>query len=103
MFEVNSDYFIERTTIENAGYEVQVRELRKINEDEAKCTLYIWARDGWEFDEVPEQFYQDPICWESTMFADQNPTEQIIVFETDRAYLMHDGACCCLIGTAGHP
>lgn len=100
IFDVNSDYFIERETIEGRGYEFQIRELRKINEDEAKCTIYIWTPDGREFDEVPDQFYEDPITWKSSLFGEHFPD---VVFETSNAYLMHDGACCCLIGTVGHP
>ena len=100
IFDVNSDYFIERETIEDHGYEFQIRELRKIDEYEAKCTIYIWAPDGHEFDEVPDQFYEDPITWKSTLFGENFPD---VVFETSTAYLMHDGGCCCLIGTVGHP
>lgn len=100
IFDVNSDYFIERETIEDHGYEFQIRELRKIDEYEAKCTIYIWAPDGHEFDEVPEQFYEDPITWKSSLFGKNFPD---VVFETSNAYLMHDGGCCCLIGTVGHP
>ena len=72
----------------------------KIDEYEAKCTIYIWAPDGREFDEVPDQFYEDPITWKSSIFGEQFPD---VVFETSTAYLMHDGGCCCLIGTVGHP
>lgn len=100
IFDVNSDYFIERETIEDHGYEFQIRELRKIDEYEAKCTIYIWAPDGHEFDEVPGQFYEDPITWKSSLFGENFPD---VVFETSTAYLMHDGGCCCLIGTVGHP
>ena len=73
IFDVNSDYFIERETIEDHGYEFQIRELRKINEYEAKCTIYIWAPDGHEFDEVPDQFYEDPITWKSSLFGENFP------------------------------
>jgi hypothetical protein len=100
MFEVNSDNFIERSTIEEYGYEVQIRELRKVDDYEGKCTIYIWAPEGREFDEVPEQFNEDLICWESTMFSTSDPR---ICFEPYNSYLMHDGACCCLIGTVAHP
>ena len=97
IFEVNNVYYIERETIENKGYEFQIRELEKFNDEEAKATIYIWAPEGREFDEVPEEFYDDPIVWKSSLFSGTNE----VIFETAQAYLMHDGACCCLIGGVG--
>ena len=97
IFEVNNVYYIERETIENKGYEFQIREFEKFNDYEAKATIYIWAPEGREFVEVPEEFYNDPIVWESSIFSGTNE----VIFETHNAYLMHDGACCCLIGGVG--
>lgn len=99
IFEVNNVYFIERETIENKGYKFQIRELEKFNDYEAKATIYIWAPEDREFNEVPEEFYDDPITWKSSVFGETTD----VIFETHNAYLMHDGECCCLIGGVGRP